>query len=219
MDSIDDVLDNFFGAEEGEEGEVDEIKMTLKDGASFVLRLPKLGSKGEMTLEDYRLGFLSGVMDRRTCLACMSSCQIETKPINTGMAITAGWMCGEYHRMGRTGYIDMQQNAPEFIKAHCRDYTVLRRWDFINRPPGTDSKSKAIGLWAVKPLMYEWVQGRTTVPLRTITYKDRVLGYSAEGVSFVEASQRAFDFDDLWAGTLTPLKVKKGRKWVDPNDG
>lgn len=219
MEDLDDLLDDFFGENGAEEEDVDEIQMTLKDGAEFVLKLPKLGEKGSMTLEDYRLQFLTGAMDRRICLACMSTCQIETKPINTGMAITAAWMCGEYNRMGRKGYIDMQRVAPEFVKAHCRDYTVLRRWDFINRPPGTDSKAKATGLWAVKPLMYEWVQGRTSVPLRAITYKNRVLGHSVEQVSFVEASQRAFDFDDLWQGKLTMLKVKRGRKWVDPDDG
>ena len=193
------------------------IQMTLDDGSQIsVALLPIPLHLRDLSLEQYQLHYLSHALDRNMCYACLRSSQIERKPINVGMALTACWMCGEANRRGRDQWINMQTDTPKWITAHCRDYTVLERWGLIERPDGTHSKAKADGLRRPTQRCFDWVRGKIATPLRAITLHNNVLGYSIETVSFVEASQRIFDFDDLWAGKLSFLKVKKGRKWVDP---
>jgi len=179
------------------------------DGAQVTLQLPPLtAAEKAMTLEDYQEAIYRrafGKEDSR-CAACGSRAKVEDRSITGSMAATLSWMCYEFRRNG--GQWIYMPEAPKFILAHAREYTILARWvingiPLISRPRGQATKTTSKGYWRPEQSAFDLVEGKAQVPRYVYSYKDNVFGYSTAEDSIKDIVNNQFDLQAVLAGRFS----------------
>jgi hypothetical protein len=129
------------------------------------------------------------------CPCCRQRAQAYCRKLNSGMAASMVWLYQSYARMGYWGWVDTGK-APKYI-LRSREWGKLAHWNLAKAKPNNDKAKKASGLWKPTPYGMSFARGLGRVPSHVHLYDNKVLGFSGDEISVVEALGSKFDYEEL----------------------
>lgn len=115
--------------------------------------------------------------------------------LNANMARFLISLVREYERTGT--WVHYQQC--NFVG---RDYPHLEKWGLMESATNTDEAKRTSGLWRPTPRGMAFAYNQTTVASHAYIYNKKLLDFSADLISVIQALGKHFDYQEL----LNPQK-------------
>jgi hypothetical protein len=117
------------------------------------------------------------------------------------MASSLKWLYTQNQAKGFREWIDVPNTAPKEV-LRSNQLPTLRWWGLVEREsPDPKSKKKHSGHWRITLKGMDFVEGKTLVPKKVMTYNGDVVGMSDDDTNYEDCLKRSFDYKDVMQET------------------
>lgn len=131
------------------------------------------------------------------CPCCSQIAKTYKRKLHKSMALTLINLY-KYEEQDQDGWIFVKDFLRVNKLKNSHDWTLLKYWDILEeKPKSEDIKTKTSGFWRITSKGKLFVTNQIYVQKHIYIFDTKLLGYSPETITIVEALGESFDYEEL----------------------